>query len=95
MGRVFWIPDFFKCVWRFNAVALAGLLIFVGVTAVWELFPKARSDANVANVDPSDETLVETLKIGSVTPMNGLIRHSVGREQSRLPPAKPLRSAGP
>lgn len=73
---------FFKWVWRFNAVALAGLLIFAGFVALWELFPKSRSVANVVNVDPSDETLVETLKIGSVTPINGLIRYSVGREQS-------------
>ena len=73
---------FFKWVWRFNALAFAGLLVFVGVVAIWELFPKSRNVANVVNVDPGDETLVETLKIGSVTPINGLIRYSVGREQS-------------
>lgn len=73
---------FFKWVWRFNAMALAGLLIFVGVIALLELLPRSHSVANVINVDPGDETLVETLKIGSVTPINGLIRYSVGREQS-------------
>ena len=73
---------FFKWVWRFNALAIAGLVIFIGAIAVWEIFPKPRNVSGVVNVDPADETLVETLRIGNVTPINGLIRYSVGREQT-------------
>ncbi|NNE86673.1 MAG: hypothetical protein HKN27_01245 [Silicimonas sp.] len=74
---------FFKWVWRFNALALAGLLLFAGAMVLWEMIPRtASSVSGVVNVDPADETLVETLQIGGVTVIDGLIRYSVGREQT-------------
>lgn len=71
---------FFKTVWRFNALALALILILAASVFVWELvfrdLFRARSVAEVVNIDSADETIVETFKISVVKRVNG---HSVFR----------------
>ncbi len=78
---------FFKWVWRFNALALAGVIALALVMLVRDatrtFFRDTRAPATV-NIDPVDETLEETLEIGdpSFNRQTGLIEFAVLRPQT-------------
>ncbi|KPN63241.1 hypothetical protein SAMN04488527_10221 [Aliiroseovarius crassostreae] len=78
---------FFKFIWRFNALALAGILVLVAGVFTWQVVLKDvlrdRSAREVVNIDPEDTTLVETrvIRVNGPVAGQGLFRVSLVAEQ--------------